>query len=295
MAALTWNGWLLVGSLLGVIFALTQTALLARKHLTSWNNPTEQTLTLVVLSMIPVYAVTAAVGCYELLHDHGEWLETLLDSVREVWEAVSLHCFMLLMLSFVEIDPMQAWCGTAKVPEGIKGREIHQSPPFSWVMSNLVVNAKSVQQITRYTGQFVILRPILSVLVILLQWNDLYDHWWFWLPVDIILNLSVALAVYGLLIFKHAFLPELTARGTRPVYKFWALKGVVFLAFWQGVVLRALTSLGAIHEGTDHTAAQLADGISDFLIAVEMSVIFAPLAWYAWSYKPYQTKKTKED
>lgn len=81
-----------------------------------------------------------------------------------------------------------------------------------------------------WTWQFVVIRPVCSVLMIALQLLGLYTDWISW-TFTIILNISVSMALYALVIFYHVFAKELAPH--KPLAKFMCIKGIVFFCFWQ--------------------------------------------------------------
>lgn len=81
-----------------------------------------------------------------------------------------------------------------------------------------------------WTWQFVVIRPVCSVLMIVLQLLGLYTSWISW-TFTIVLNISVSLALYSLVIFYHVFAKELAPH--KPLSKFLCIKGIVFFCFWQ--------------------------------------------------------------
>lgn len=91
-------------------------------------------------------------------------------------------------------------------------------------------DVKSLKRLEDWTWQFVILRPALSILVIFLEWTGWYVGAISW-TVTIILNLSVSLAMYSLVLFYHLFHTELAPH--KPLAKILCIKGVVFFSFWQ--------------------------------------------------------------
>ena len=81
-----------------------------------------------------------------------------------------------------------------------------------------------------WTWQFVVIRPVCSLLMIalqLLEWYTTPISWIF----TIILNISVSLALYSLVVFYHVFEKELKPHS--PLAKFLCIKGIVFFCFWQ--------------------------------------------------------------
>lgn len=119
-----------------------------------------------------------------------------------------------------------------------------------------------------WTWQFVVIRPICSILMISLQLLGLYSSWVSW-TFTIILNISVSLALYSLVLFYHVFAKELAPH--KPLAKFLCIKGIVFFCFWQGVVLDILVALGIIrshHFWLD--VEHIEEALQDALVCVEM-------------------------
>ncbi|KAL2523595.1 Protein of unknown function (DUF300) [Abeliophyllum distichum] len=75
------------------------------------------------------------------------------------------------------------------VPDESKAREIHHTFPMSLFL-------------------FAVIRPVCCVLMIALQLLGIYPSWLSW-TFSIILNISVSLALYALVIFCHVFAKEL--------------------------------------------------------------------------------------
>ena len=74
------------------------------------------------------------------------------------------------------------------------------------------------------------IRPVCSILMIALQIIGFYPSWLSW-TFTIVLNLSVSLALYSLVVFYHVFAKELAPHN--PLAKFLCIKGIVFFCFWQ--------------------------------------------------------------
>lgn len=88
----------------------------------------------------------------------------------------------------------------------------------------------TLKLLKHWTWQFVIIRPVCSILMIALQLLGFYPSWLSW-TFTIILNISVSLALYSLVVFYHVFAKELAPH--RPLAKFMCIKGIVFFCFWQ--------------------------------------------------------------
>ncbi|XP_014386472.1 PREDICTED: transmembrane protein 184A [Myotis brandtii] len=114
-----------------------------------------------------------------------------------------------------------------------------------------------------------------------------------YLYVTLVYNASVSLALYALFLFYVATRELL--QPFEPVLKFLTIKAVIFLSFWQGMLLAILERCGVIPEvqGTDGSrvgAGTLAAGYQNFIICVEM--LFASVALrYAFTCQVYSEKK----
>lgn len=96
----------------------------------------------------------------------------------------------------------------------------------------------TLKLLKHWTWQFVIIRPICSLLMIALQllgWYTSPISWVF----TIVLNVSVSLALYSLVVFYHVFDKELAPH--KPLAKFLCIKGIVFFCFWQVISSLILT------------------------------------------------------
>ncbi len=88
------------------------------------------------------------------------------------------------------------------------------------------------------TLQFCAVKPLMSIITLILQSFGKYrDGDWSadtgYLYITMIYNISVSLALYGLVLFYHATRDLLSPYD--PVWKFFTVKSVIFLSFWQGL------------------------------------------------------------
>ena len=128
----------------------------------------------------------------------------------------------------------------------------------------------------------------MSFIVIWLQSYDLYEDG-NWDPtkgyvyITLIYNASISLALYALFLFYFATRDLL--KPFDPVLKFFTVKSVIFLSFWQSVVLAMMESLGYIIPIYNEQNCQkietlspgaVAAGYQNFLICIEM--FFAAVA-----------------
>jgi len=207
--------------------------------------------------MVPLFAVDSLIGLVDI--DASESVEMVLDSVKECYEAWVIASFLNLMFSYLNVD-------VGQIPENLKDNVIHQVAPLNWFLKDWKLTPQSVRYLRLWTMQFVYLRPILSILSLALEMNGQLDKYSTY--ITIVLNVSVTMAVYALMMCYHAFHNELAPH--RPLAQFLCIKGVVFFAFWQGVVLSILVSFKIIHASHWYTVEEVDEAIQNFLVCIEM-------------------------
>ncbi|MBA0623333.1 hypothetical protein Godav_008804, partial [Gossypium davidsonii] len=268
----------LMGSAFCVVLSLHFTLQLVSQHLFYWKNPKEQKAILIIILMAPIYAAVSFVGLSDIRGSKAFFM--FLESVKECYEAFVIAKFMALMYSYLNIS-----ISKNIVPDEIKGREIHHSFPMTLFQPRTVrLNHHTLKLLKYWTWQFVVIRPVCSVLMITLQLLQFYPSWLSW-TFTIILNVSVSLALYSLVAFYHVFAKELEPH--KPLAKFLCIKGIVFFCFWQGVVLDILVAVGIIranHFWLD--VEHLEEALQNVLVCLEM-VVFAVLQQYAYHVYPY--------
>lgn len=257
---------------------------LLSQHLFYWKNPKEQKAIIIIILMAPIYAIVSFVGILDI-RGSKEFF-TLLESVKECYEALVIAKFLALMYSYLNIS-----ISKNIVPDEIKGREIHHSFPMTLFQPHTVrLNHHTLKLLKYWTWQFVVVRPVCSILMITLQLVGLFPNWLSWV-FTIILNISVSLALYSLVIFYHVFAKELAPH--KPLAKFLCIKGIVFFCFWQGMVLSALATFGVIqslHYKLD--VEHIEEAMQNILVCIEM-VIFSVLQQYAYHASPYSGEVEK--
>jgi len=131
------------------------------------------------------------------------------------------------------------------------------------------------------TLQFCAVKPCMAFVTIILQSLGLYsDGDWSaqsgYLYITIIYNVSITLALYALFLFYFATKDLLTPYD--PILKFAIIKSVIFLSFWQGVLLAVLEQMEIIEpiygpDGQPATnAGTVSAGYQNFLVCIEMGL-----------------------
>lgn len=127
--------------------------------------------------------------------------------------------------------------------------------------------------------QYVLLKFVSSIFVMLLEMGDLYKEGDFtprggYLYICILTNLSQCWALYCLVFFYYALKNELSP--IRPVGKFLSVKALVFFTWWQSLGITILFQMGMIphytsfDNGREWTSEAVAKGLQDWLICIEM-------------------------
>lgn len=108
------------------------------------------------------------------------------------------------------------------------------------------------------------------------------------------MNTSVMYALYCLVKLFHAVKSDLRSPiNWHPVGKFLCVKGVVFFTWWQGVFIYFLRSHGFIGDVGSWSGDEVAGGIIDYLICVEM-VFFSIGHMFTFTYKEYLPEGMEE-
>ncbi|KAL3850771.1 hypothetical protein ACJIZ3_012653 [Penstemon smallii] len=270
----------MMGTTVCLMLTLHFSIQLVSQHYMSWKKAKEQKAIVIIVLMAPLYAIDSYVGLLDIRG--SETFFTFLDSIKECYEALVMAKFLGLMYTYLNIS-----ISKNIVPDEIKGREIHHSFPMTLFQPHTVrLDHKNLKLLKDWTWQFVVIRPVCSVLMIALQLLDLYPGWLSTI-FTFILNVSVSLALYSLVIFYHVFAKELAPH--KPLAKFLCVKGIVFFCFWQGILLDILVAIGVIksnHFWLD--VEHLQGALQNILVIVEM-VFFSLFMQYAYTAEPYRT------
>lgn len=257
-------------------------------HLRSYTVPNEQRYIIRILFIVPVYAFDSWLS---LLFISNDQYYVYFDSVRDCYEAFVIYNFLSLSFEYLG--------GESAIMAEIRGKPIQSSCLYgTCCLSGMSYSIGFLRFCKQATLQFCVVKPIMAVITIVLQAFGKYHDGDFnvyggYLYITIIYNFSVSLALYALFLFYFATSDLL--RPYEPVLKFLTIKSVIFLSFWQGMVLAILERCGVIPnalsiDGMEVGAGTVAAGWQNFIICIEM--FFAAIALrYAFTCTVYQAKK----
>lgn len=240
------------------------------RHLLNYTEPTYQRYIVRIIFMVPVYALMSFLSL--VLNDSSIYF----NSIREVYEAWVIYNFLSLCLAWVG--------GPGSVVLSLSGRVVKPS----WCLMTccfpaIPLDGRFIRRCKQGCLQFVILKPILVAVTFVLYAKGKYEDGNFsanqaYLYVTIIYTISYSMALYALALFYVACRDLL--RPFNPVPKFIMIKSVVFLTYWQGVLVFLAAKSRFINN------AEEAAEFQNFIICVEM-LVAAVGHFYAFPYKEY--------
>lgn len=240
------------------------------RHLINYTEPIYQRYIVRIIFMVPVYALMSFLSL--VLPGSSIYF----NSFREVYEAWVIYNFLSLCLAWVG--------GPGAVVLSLSGRVLK---PSLFLMTccfpPLPLDGRFIRRCKQGCLQFVILKPILVVVTLVLYAQGKYHDGNFdprqsYLYLTIIYTVSYTMALYALALFYVACRDLL--QPFNPVPKFIIIKSVVFLTYWQGVLVFLAAKSGLIKN------AEEAARFQDFIICVEM-LIAAIGHLYAFPYREY--------
>ncbi|XP_017793072.1 PREDICTED: transmembrane protein 184B isoform X2 [Habropoda laboriosa] len=252
------------------------------QHLRWYTNPAEQRWIVRILFIVPIYATYSWVS---LLFFNSESYYVYFFTVRDCYEAFVIYNFLSLCYEYLG--------GEGNIMSEIRGKPIRSNCLYgTCCLVGKTYTIGFLRFCKQATLQFCLVKPVMAFVIIFLQAFGHYrDGDWSpdggYIYITIIYNISVSLALYGLFLFYFATRDLLTP--FEPVLKFCTVKSVIFLSFWQGVLLAILEKANVISPislDQSTSAGTVSAGYQNFLICIEM--LFAAIALrYAFPYQVY--------
>ncbi|KAI5717333.1 hypothetical protein M8J77_004009 [Diaphorina citri] len=237
-------------------------------HLKWYTNPAEQRWIIRILFIVPIYALHSLVS---LLFFNNENYYIYFFTIRDCYEAFVIYSFLSLCYEYLG--------GEGNIMSEIRGKPIKSSCLYgTCCLRGKTYTIGFLRFCKQATLQFCLVKPIMAFVIIILQsMGHYHDGDWRvnggYLYTTLLYNVSVSLALYGLFLFYFATRELLTPFD--PVLKFCTIKSVIFLSFWQGVLLAVLEKVMIIEPLIDATgrptsAGTVSAGYQNLLICIEM-------------------------
>jgi len=238
------------------------------QYLRFYTNPAEQRWIVRILFIVPLYAFSSWLSLLFFSYDN---YYVYFYAVRDCYEAFVIYNFLSLCYEYLG--------GEGNIMSEIRGKPIKSSYFYcTCCLAGHSYNIGTLRFCKQGTLQFCFIKPVMSLVVIILQAYGLYqDGNWSsngYFSITIIYNFSISIALYALFLFYWATKDML--RPYDPALKFICVKSVIFLSFWQGIVLAILEKIGLIEalvsdDGTVLTEpGTVSAGYQNFLICIEM-------------------------
>jgi len=212
--------------------------------------------------IVPVYAFCSALS---LGFDH---YAPYINALRDIYEALCIHCFLVLMLDFPG--------GEDAVVEYIKDKpKMAHPPPCSYCCPKIRLGLDFIVSMKRTTLQFVVVKPLTAIITVIALAAGVFDTPELQTFLLVVYNLSYTTSLYGLLLFYFA--TKYLIHDFNPGYKFGAVKIIVFATYYQSLAVVAIP-------GMDELGSS--EKWNDFIICFEM-MFFAFMHEYCFSYKEF--------
>jgi|TARA_B110000208_G_scaffold71625_1_gene92120 hypothetical protein len=266
--------WLnVVAVLASLLFATLATATSlynAVNHLRNYTQPAVQRHVVRILLIVPTYAVSS------FLSFTFSPASLIFTTVRDVYEAYVIYCFLMLIL---------AWAGGEELcihKMSAKGALRHP-PPMCCIVQSL--NTRFLKQVKQGTIQFVVIKPIMAFISLVLLAFGVYDHpAWQWIS-GIIYNISYTVALYALFMLYLA--TKKCLKTYKPVRKFFAVKSIVFLTYWQSLAFQLIALVLPISFTVEDQMQW-----NSFVLSIEM-FLFALLHVHSFPWWEFSLSKGK--
>ncbi|KAM4715680.1 transmembrane protein 184ba isoform 3-T3 [Anableps anableps] len=255
-------------------------------HLRFYSAPREQRHIVRILFIVPIYAFDSWLS---LLFFTNDQFYVYFDTIRDCYEAFVIYNFLSLCYEYLG--------GESAIMAEIRGKPIESSCMYgTCCLRGKAYSIGFLRFCKQATLQFCVVKPLMAVITVVLQAYGKYKDGDFnvasgYLYMTIIYNVSVSLSLYALFLFYFSTRELLSPYS--PMLKFLMVKSVIFLSFWQGMLLAILEKCGAIPQISSPEVSvgegTVAAGYQNFIICVEM--FFAALALrHAFTYKVYVEK-----
>jgi hypothetical protein len=275
--------WVTMVTLLCIALCFLITGVQVNRHLTNYTKPMFQSKIIMILLMPPIYAALSSLAIW-LEHLHAYFL-----LIRDIYESVVIYSFFQLLRAYVSsYEGFILEDKKIHVALATKG-EAHHSFPISLVTKPIELKTEEdgrrvYKQCKLGILQYVPIKFCCVFLIIMdfLAWSASETVYYICI---FVVSISVTIALYWLIFFFHVLQRELAP--FKPLLKFLVIKGILFLTFWQEIILWmfSLPLQQARFLPPSHREAA-SEVLSALLVNVEM-VLMSILTAVAFNYQDF--------
>ena len=246
-----------------VICTVAMSASQIHRHLSNWFMPDVQKYVVRILLMVPVYSIQS--WCSLRFHA----VRIYFDAVRDLYEAFVIQSFVYYLIELLGGEDSLVEKLRAKGP-------IEHQAGFHLVFKRWEMGRPFMFHCKYGVLQYVVAKTLCTTATVILEEFDCYGEGSFsftkgYIYINTVINLSQIWALYSLVLLYHATAEELRSpKNWRPLGKFLCIKGVVFFTYWQSVGIFFLKANGLISDAGDWDTNDVANGVQDYLICLEM-------------------------
>lgn len=271
-----------------VIGTLIMSVRLIYLHFTHWYMPGVQKYVIRIILMVPIYAVQSWLS---LRFHHAR---IYIDAIRDLYEAFVIASFVYYLIELLGGEDALVRTLRKKVRDdpALADHLAQHTFPLSLVLEPWELGVEFMLQCKHGALQYVVAKTGFTIMTYIFQSLGMYGEGQFvWTSpypyLAFLMNISVMYALYSLVKLFHAVQDELRYPiNWHPLGKFLCIKGVVFFTWWQGVLIFYLKAHGVIGDVGSWTGDEVANGLIDYCICVEM-VMFAIAHSFTFTYKEY--------
>ena len=202
-----------------------------------------------ILFMVPVFCVDAWLA---LRFDE---VQIFLNTAKDCYEAFAIYSFYMLLVEF--LGPPERTLALLSAKSERTGKVVvHMLPPFCcvrpWRLDHEFLLSTRI-----LVAQFVVVRLLTAAAVFVGSFTGHFTEgaWTNFADVFIwsviLINVSQILAMWALIMVYHELYDELQA--LNPLPKFLAIKLVVFVSFWQSIIISGLAFVNVIKPTLDYS------------------------------------------
>jgi len=276
LAEASYIGWMISG--VATVIASFISLYLVFKHAQYYTKKNQQRHIIRIILIIPIYSVTSWLSYF--YYRNGVYYELF----RDMYEAFVIASFFILMLQYLG--------DSAASQRDVMNRHRERMPlAFPFCCITYKPSGRHFMAWVKWgIMQYVVLRPIMTVASVILHYFGHYcpesmswkhSHTYF----VIVTFVSVTIALYALIALYQTVKEELAPY--EPLSKFLSIKLIIFVTFWQYVVIAVAAQRGYIKETQYWTIGNILTGLNSILICFEM-IVFAVAFSVAFDYRPYR-------